>query len=147
MKKRVCALDSYIIEGDVTVSGEGCRVLLGLTISGSVNISAGASDAAIVKCMISGGIISAASSVVIRDCQAESISLASGSVNVLVARIKSVKLTCAVTMSVTPMPASRSVRTRDYSPTATRILLSICLAVTMCLIPSAKLLFPVTSIF
>ncbi len=85
-KGAVCPIDNYIIEGDVVIDGGTCHSLLGASVLGSLRICADANDVAIVKCEISGEVVSCAASVVIRDCSLGSVLLESGSQNVLLAR-------------------------------------------------------------
>ena len=77
---------SYVIDGDVSLSGEHALTLKNLTVNGSVAISSDCEDIIIYRCSVSGNIICSASNAVIKESSADSISLTGGAINILVAR-------------------------------------------------------------
>ena len=77
---------SYVIEGDVALSGEYAVTLKGVTVKGSVSISADCEDIIIYQCSVSGNITCFSKNAVIKESRASVISLCGTCENLLVAK-------------------------------------------------------------
>ncbi len=83
---------SYIVDGDVNLSGEYALTLKDLTVNGSVTVCGNSEDIIIYRCNISGDLVCSAMCAVIKESQARNISLGKGAKNVLVAKCESKKI-------------------------------------------------------
>ena len=77
---------SYVIEGDLELSGEYAVTLKNATINGSVFVAEDCEDVIIYRCNISGDVICSATSAIIKECSAKSVLLKTNSQNILVAK-------------------------------------------------------------
>ena len=86
---------SYVIDGDVSLSGEHALTLKNITVNGNVTVLSDCEDVIIYRCAVSGGIVCSATNAVIKESRADYVSLASGAVNILVARCETNKIDVA----------------------------------------------------
>ena len=77
---------TYLIDGDLNLSGECALTLKNLTVIGSVTVSADCRDIIIYRCDIANDIICSSTDAVIKESRARAISLENGSKNILVAK-------------------------------------------------------------
>ncbi len=84
---------SYVVDGDINVSGERALTLKDLTVTGSVTLSADCEDIIIYRCNISGNITCSATNAVIKECRTGTVSLRTGAENVLVAKCDTEQIT------------------------------------------------------
>lgn len=83
---------TYVIDGDVILSGEYALTLKNATVKGSVTVGADCEDIIIYQCYVIGDITCSATNAVIKECRADNISLTAGAVNVLVAKCESERI-------------------------------------------------------
>ena len=84
---------SYVVDGDISVSGEGKLTIKNVTVKGSVNMSADCEDIIIYQCHVTGDITCAATNAVIKESNASTVSLLTGAKNVLVAKCDTKQIT------------------------------------------------------
>ena len=98
---------SYVISGDVNLSGEYALTLKNVTVTGSVTVSADCGDIIIYQCHVTGNVTCAATNAVIKEIRANTVSLSAGATNVLVAKCDTEQITaengynCTVLLNTT----------------------------------------------